>query len=352
MSVHPFRRVFSAAALLCVSAACADDPIAPRAPSATGAITVDANTAWAYVRFQGDSVVSVSAPPSPTTSVEWHMAFFGTNVMLNGGAAGPGSVAAFCVCANASATDAEIMAMTSATELGDFEAVVASDIPAATSFQKDVLVPVIAGWHSGSGSTAAVRPDSSWVIARGSGATRINAKFRLVSITSPTAASPGTVNFEYAIQPSVGAAFGAVQSRSVNVGTSPTYFSLVTGATSTAGADWDVAFEGYTIRLNSGVSGTGTVRGVSAGTLAFASIDAPTAGSVPTQALRSDTFGGVFATNRWYKYNITGSDNLIWPTFNVYLISVGSAVYRIQLTSYYGTTGTPRQVTMRYARIR
>jgi hypothetical protein len=350
MNSRMISRGLSAAAILAVTAACSEDPIAPRGPSATGTITVNADASWAYVRFEGDSAKLVEN----ITSTTWHMAFFGTGVMLNGGAAGTGNVSGYCICANNAATNTEVMAMTPVSELADFEDIDHEDIPAASAFELDALVPAIAGWYSGAGATAAVRTDSSWVIAEGSGATRIVGKFRPVSLSGSTAGAMGSLTFEYAMQPAPGEPFGAVQSRTVAVGanTAPVFFSFNTGTVVSATDDWDLMLGGFDIRLNSGVSGTGTVRALSAGTTPFADMNATAAASIPPQAFRSDAFGGVFATKRWYRYNLTGTDNQIWPTFNVYLIAVGSAVYKIQLISYYDAAGEDRQITMRYARIR
>ena len=350
MNSRMLSRRLSAAAILVV-AACSDDPIAPREPSPTGQITVDANS-WAYVRFENETAVLAQNVTSAQSSTDWHMAFFGTSVMLNGGAAGPGNVSGYCICANATATNTEIMAMTPQSELADFEAIDISDYNTnASSLQSDVLVPVVANWHSGTGATAAARPDSSWVISRNPVATRIYSKFRVVSLSGATATSPGTVNFEYATQASTGAAFGAVQSRSVAVGSTPVYFSFATGAVVASTADWDIQFDGFDIRLNSGVSGSGTVKGLSGGNQ-FSTLTASDISFIPPQAWKSDTYGGVFTSKPWYKYNITGTDNQIWPTFNVYVIAVGNAAYKVQLTSYYSTAGASRHVTMRYSRIR
>jgi len=344
----PFRLI--AVATLLLSTACSDNPTEPNGPSATGTITVDASASWAYVQFDGDTAKTVSVT-DPKASSEWQLAFFGTSVMLNGGAAGPGSVSGYCVCLNASATDAEVQVMTAATELADFNGVDASQIPAAAAFQSDVLVPVIAGWYSGGGAAAAARTDSSWLIAKGDGTARIVGKFRVTQISGASGTAPGSVTFEYAMQATPGAAFGSLQTKTVTVGSSPVYFDLAAGAVSTVSA-WDVEFDGFNIRLNSGVSGSGTVRGLSAGATAFSSIDATFASSPPASAFRSDAFGGVFVSKKWYRYNITGTDNQIWPTFNVYLIAVGTSVYKVQLTSYYSTVGMARQITLRYSRIR
>jgi hypothetical protein len=64
---------------------------------------------------------------------------------------------------------------------------------------------------------------------------------------------------------------------------------------------------------------------------------------------RGDAFGGVFDEHRWYRYNLTGTDHQIWPTYDVYLIRRGTEVYKVQLVSYYDATGDSRHITFRYA---
>lgn len=59
-----------------------------------------------------------------------------------------------------------------------------------------------------------------------------------------------------------------------------------------------------------------------------------------------------FASHKWYRYNITGSDNQIWPVYSVYLVSRGTAVYKVQLINYYSAAGAPRHITFRYAKLR
>ena len=47
------------------------------------------------------------------------------------------------------------------------------------------------------------------------------------------------------------------------------------------------------------------------------------------------------------------NDQVLYPTFNIYLVKVGSAVYKVQLIDYYnGSTGASGWPTVRYARIR
>ncbi len=240
--------------------------------------------------------------------------------------------------------------MTPDNQLAAFDAVTATEIPADGSFKADNLSPVIAGWYSGAAPGVSVTPSLAWIIRKGTTSV-ILGKFRVTAIQGATTTSPGSVTFEYALQPSTGSAFGAVQTKTVTVGANPVYFDLAAGAVSTA-AQWDIAFSGYAIKVNGGVSGSGGVMAVPDNSTPFGSIDATYAATAPVQAYRTDEFGGVFSTNKWYKYNITGSDNQIWPTFNVYLLKKGNAVYKVQLTGYYGTNGASRQISIRYRKLR
>lgn len=337
-----------AMSLIVIASACTEnDPAAPVVP-VTKSITVDASAASAYLAI--DTLATTVAVATPGSSDAWDMSFLATGVTLNGGAAGPGGVEGFCLCANAAATNGELAAMTPENQAAAFEAVTAADIPAA-GFTSESLDPVINGWFSGSGAAATPVTSRSFILRKAPGGSVILAKLQVTAISGATAAAPGQVTFQYAIQPSAGAAFGATQTSTVNVtaGT-PVYFDLGASAVSTSAA-WDIAFDGWAIRTNGGVSGTAGVGAVPDNVTAFASIDAAYAGSAPAQAYRSDRFAGVFGQNAWYRYNITGTDNQIWPTFDVYLVRRGSAVYKVQLTGYYSAAGAPRNITIRYARL-
>src|SRR5690606_20240098 len=97
----------------------------------------------------------------------WDMAFLRTAVTLNGGAAGPGGVQGYCICQNAGATPAQVMAMTPESELAAFESVDASSIPADESaWSSDALAPVIDGWWSYNPMTHQVSavPTRLWIV--------------------------------------------------------------------------------------------------------------------------------------------------------------------------------------------
>ena len=74
-------------------------------------------------------------------------------------------------------------------------------------------------------------------------------------------------------------------------------------------------------------------------------------GEVPDAVFKTDAYGGVFDAHAWYRYNITGQDHQIWPTYDVYVVRRGAEVYKLQLISYYSPAGIDRNVTFRYAKL-
>lgn len=348
-SPHNARSARNAALLAGVLAlgACDLGVTDPDSVPLAGTITVDANAAFAYVDLDGDSLRSV-VEATPGASTAWALGFFGTTVTSNGGAAGPGGVEIACLCANASATDAEVMAMTAEAELAAFDAVSAGSAATAT-FGVDQLSTAINGWYTGSGAAATVTAGRSWIVREGA-PTALLGKLRIVSMTGPTANAMGTVQIEFAVQPAADAAFNATDTLEISVGSDPVYVDLTTGAVTTT-ANWDIQLSGWTIRVNSGVSGSGSFRAVLDTSTPYESITNTYASFVPAQAYSTDSHTGVFATQPWYRYNLTGTDHQIWPTFNVYLVRRSGALFKVQVISYYGAGGAPRQITLRYQRL-
>lgn len=347
-SPFPLSRSVSVLALAFMAACSSDMSTGPAVP-VLGQITVDASAAFTYLHLADTAQVVTMANPEATGA--WDMAFFATTVTLDGGQAGPGGDEGYCLCGNAAATTAQLQAMTPDNQLAAFTAVTSADIPAAGQFRADSLAPAIGGWYTGTaGPSAAVATDRAWLTLEGTGPTAVLGKFHVLSMQNPTAASPGTLTIEFAVQPSAGAAFGSVQNLSLNTAAGPVYVDLTTGAVTDA-SNWDIEVVGWTIRVNSGVSGGGTFKVLVDTSTPFANIDAAYAATAPAQAFRGDSYEGVFAASPWYRYNITGADNQIWPVFNVYLVKRGTAVYKVQLTGYYAADGTPRHIGVRYERL-
>ena len=340
------RRALLLAVTSATIAACTEastEPLLP--PPETTELTVDASSAPAFVRL-GEPAAQVSVSSS-TTSTAWDLSFFATSVSVNGGASGPGGVTAYCLCANANATVAELQAMTAENQLLPFDLVSSDDVPATSAFVPDALNPAISGWYSGEASAATATTTRTWIVRRSFPAV-ILGKFRVTSITGATAASAGAVTVEYAVQPSTGAPFGPVSTSTLNLTNGPVFLDLSSGQVA-GSARWDLQLSGFEIRTNGGVSGSGGVSALLDATTPFAQITSDYAATAPPVAYRSDSFSGVFAASPWYSYNITGTDNQIWPNFNIYLVRRGNEVFKVQVIGYYGPTGTSRQITIRSA---
>lgn len=333
------RVTFLAGAPVLAVAACGDDVVAPP-PPVEGTVTVDASRGYVYFSFADGEVVTPT--PSASSSGAWDIAFFATTVTLNGGAAGPGGVSGFCVCQNAGATDAQVLAMTPDSELADFDA---ATVPVNAVFTTDALTPAITGWYTGTGAAAQADPSKTFLVRLADSVGY--AKVRVTALQNPTATSAGVVTIEYAVQATATAALGATQTMQLDLTTGAKAIDLETGTVTTSTAGWDLRFEGFTVRVNSGVSGPGK-GGAAVAAGSFASI---TTAKEADQAYRSDSYAGVFGTSRWYRYNIGGTGNRISPTFEVYLVKRGSAVYKVQLVNYYNVTGAPRHITFRYEQI-
>ncbi len=333
----------SLALLILASAACGrDEGVAPLEP-VEGTIEVDASAGWAYLSLADKAVVN---PANPASSNQWDIAFNGTNVMLNGGQAGPGGVTGYCLCQN-SATNpdkATILAYTAASELADFSAVTSSTVPPSSSFLADELQPSITEWHTGSGAAATAASDNAWLVRLRDG--KGFAKVRFASLQGPSVGSPGTVSLEYAVQPTADAPLGATGTIAVAVPPNgDVRLDLLGGGkTTSSDSDWDMRFEGWTLRLNGGASGPGKV----AAYLADEPFGQITTAATQAQAYTTDAFSGVFAIHPWYRYNLTGSHD-ISPIFDVYLVRNGNKVYKLQLTDYYDPAGKDRHITVRYS---
>ena len=333
----PLASVLSA---VFIASACSSGELQAPPDPVEGTLTVDASTDWAFASLGDESVVSVADPAS---SAAWDIGLNATRVMLNGGAAGPGAVIGHCLCQNAGASDADIIAMTADGELADFDAVTSADIPAETSFESEALLGAINGWYTGSGAAAAANPDLAWLLRLQDGTSY--AKLRVTTLAGPTADHAGQVTLEFAVQATAEAAFGPTQTITLDASTLA-QVDLNTASTTPDDGTWDLSLEGFTLRTNSGVSGSGAV-GATPSPEPFAAV---TTAAVDSRAYQVDGFAGVFASHPWYKYNLTG-ENIIHPTFDVYLVKRGADVYKVQLIDYYSAAGEPRHISFRYAKL-
>lgn len=331
------RTLALAAAPLLTTACLSSDVVAPPAAVA-GTITADASAGWAFARLDNQTVVPAAPNGSPPAT--WDVAFNATSVMLNGGAAGPGGVSGACVCQNASATDAQILAMTAESERADFDAV--TSVASGAVFVQETLAPAISGWFAGAGTSATADASRTFIVRLADGTSF--AKMRVTALQSPSATSAGRITIEYAVQAAGSGVFGAQQTLSVDVAGGARSVDLNTGTLSSNAAEWDLRLEGFTIRVNGGVSGSGQ------GAATPGSFTMTSANAFPPQAYRTDTYAGIFGAKRWYRYNLAG-DNRISPTFDVYLLKRGNSAFKLQILNYYDAAGQPRRITFRYAQL-
>lgn len=331
------------AALLCAALpalACTDDSTGLDPIDTTVREATFASSPAAYVTL-ADGPASVTVA-DPAASTAWDVSLNTTNVNTNAAA----GVSVHCLCGNAAATNGEVALMTPGNQLAAFTAVTEAQIPADSLFVADVFAPAITGWYTGAGAAATVDAGRLIVLRRGT-ANVTFVKAHVTAITGAGANGPASVTLEYAVQLAPGAEFDTVRTVELAAGAR---FEFTTRTAGTA-TEWDVALDGWSLKVNSGVSGAGSTLA-----LAFASPFAPftaaTAAQVQPTTFRRDGVASQFGVKAWYRYNVTGTDNQIWPTYNVYLVKRGAEVHKVQLTGYYDLAGAPRNITIRSARIR
>jgi hypothetical protein len=351
------RARFAAPALaaLVLLAACESDTNAPPPQAGELEINASSNSAFTYFSFADDGVVTIA---DPTTSSGWDLAFRRYSIRLNGGVAGPKGVTGFNLENNKLATDAEMLAFTAAGELPAFDAVGASDIP-ATGFTSEGLAPDISSWFRPTATGLLANPATVWKLRRSSSAgAGAYAVIRVENVVNADPPSPADgmrgITIGYRLQTTPGT-LGTAQSVVVDLGTATEAgINLTTGAivTPTAGdCSWDLKVtRGYTFEINATcLAGTfpfdasETFDGVTRADDAteYAPYLSLISGPVPNTI---ESKSGVFL------YNLAG-DNRLSPTFNTFLVKVGSSVYKLQVTTYYSGTGDSGYPTIRYEKI-
>lgn len=351
------RTRFAAPALaaLVLLAACESDTNAP--PPQAGEMEIDAtsNTAYTYFSFAEDGVVTIA---DPSSSSGWDLAFRRYSIQLNGGVAGPKGVTAFNLENNATASDAEFLAMTPASQLAAYDAIDASDIP-ASGFSTETLGPDFSSWFIPTQTGLNANPAAVWKLRRASGAgAGAYAVIRVENIvnSSPPSATNGMhgITIGYRLQAAPGT-LGAAQAVVVDLsGTAEAGINLGTGAVvvPTAGdCSWDLKVtQAYSLEINSACQ---------AGTFPFDAIEAfgdvTRADDAPEYAPSLSLVTGpipnsIESKSGVFLYDLAG-DNRLGPTFNIFLVKVGTSVYKLQVTSYYSSTGASGYPTIRYEKI-
>jgi len=347
-----FRRTHSALLVAALLAGCEGESTGPVLLVA-GEVEINASAAnqYTYFSFASGRPVQVA---NPTTSTEWDIAVRRYEIRLNGGVVGPKGLSGYNLANNAAATAAQVLAFTPANQKPAFDAVTPATIPAGAAYVQESLVPNPLGWLS-FGAQGPVANGAGWKIRRASGGGF--AVFRATGLTlggtSQQNATLKTVTLEWRYQPASGS-LGAKQTATLNVEAGSGAIDFATGAVSAGtGCSWDLrAAASFAMSPNAACNG-GTFPLSAAETfddlasagdaLQYGGFLSGLSGAVPfTTAL--DNPSGPFL------YNLAG-DNRISPTFNIYLIKAGSALYKLQLIGYYSATGGSGYPTLRYAQL-
>lgn len=344
-----------ATALLLVAGlvACESDATLPEPgePGPTGELLLDASssTAFTYVDLENLSTVT---PATPATSTGWDVGIRRYEVRLNGGLTGPGDVAATVLVDHAGQDAATILGYTAANRLAEFEAIDADDIPASAAFSASGLVNDPSSWFTPTGQGIAANPARAWKIRRGDGGFAV---LRIAEFGFTGQALTG-FTVEYRLQS--GSALGSLESATIVPGApgAPTRLSLATGTATTAdGCGWDLAVDAaLTVTLNTGCNAGSYPLQSGEAFDALTTVDAPQYGPF-LAAITSPIANSVSADDAppfLYGLDEANPHRLV-PSFNIYLVRRGTAVYKVQFLNYYnpagGASGFP---TLRVSRIK
>lgn len=290
---------------------------------------------FTYFSFSSGPVLALTDEEA-ALSTAWDIAFKRSELRLNSGSSGPGQVKGY-----------DLHARQDVVPEDAFEAVGRADAPTNDQFVQDEPAYAVDQWWSYDAQTHTV--SASGKAYQIQSATGKAGKFVVDTIEGAGFADAGRIGFRWVLGADLS---GPAQRATVDVsGARTVYFSLDSGAelspadpaTST---EWDLCFSGYTIRLNSGISGPGQA-GALLADQAFEEIAAPA-----PAGFTADKAASVFSTSEgeWYSYN--PDTHALSPRNHVYLIDTGAGLFKMQLLGYYrDMNGTPTSgwITLRWS---
>ena len=334
--------------------ACNGDSSGPGTTVPKGELEVDATSTstFATVDLTSGTVVTVA---DPSTSNAWNLGFRRYEIRVNGGVAGPGGVSGYNLANNAGATSEQVLAMTPDNQKAAFDAVGLTDIPDAGSFVTEALVANPLGWLNFAGGAPTASASSVWKLRRTADGGYAVFHFTGLTIggTTPQTAVLATATVEWRYQPA-GGVLGNAQQATLDREAGNDAIDLSTGTLSAAtGCGWDVAANAdFSVTTNADCDvGTFPLDAAQSFSGLTDASDAPEyglflsglTGPVPFSTALDDPNGP-------FLYNLAG-DNRLSPTFNIFLIKIGTDVYKVQVIGYYSATGVSGHPTIRFAKI-
>ena len=257
------------------------------------------------------------------------------------------NVSAYSLNNNKTKTDAEVLALTLDNTLAAFDAVRASSIPADTAFKTDRLEENKYGYLKLAGAPTA-NVTAYWKVKTTNGGYAV---FHATAIAYNAQGTLTSLTLETRVQ--TGATLGAVQTLTVPFSGAAVSISLATNAVVTAnGCNWDITVNPGTFALTTNRDcNVGTSPGGSSPSFANATSASDAAQySLFLSQLNGPVPNSISDLGAPFRYNLLGT-NRLHPTFNTYLIKVGTKVYKLQVTNYYGESGAGGYPTLRSARI-
>ena len=341
-------------------------------------IDASSYTDYTYFNLETGQVVALTEAEA-AASTNWHVGFRRNAIILNGGTSGSGSVEGALgaaqddfyaadepvnnvfLNASADAEDDHLLATYDVSTLTFTE-----DAHQASILGSGAFIPpdtIDGGWYLYNTTTHAITVnDANWWFVRSNLGTSY-AKFNATALTYDRVTGLDvTLSFDVQADGTNQFATTATFNASVpSAGGEDCFDFDANTAVACSSADWDVKVEiagrNFNIWTNGGVSGDGDgaafgpVDAADAALYTSATI-APGSGTDISRHYTADANASVFTENAWYAYNLEGNHKL-WPNYRTYLIDLDSndntsAVYKLQVTSYYNEIGLSGHPSIRY----
>ena len=335
----------------------------PDETSYTSAGPLDGSTDYAYYDLDSGTQLQLTAEEAKTNTV-WDIAVYSTNVIINGGHSGPGDVTAYFTGNNAdfyddagNAVKDKFINATPASELDDFIAVTAAQIPKQDSgeidsskFKTDEFKTVFSNFYlyNHVNPEVSANADQTWLAQSATGFSKV----RISDLTTSNYVL-STITFAVAFKGNDDQAFSAENAVEVNLlsCTGDVYFKLDTATAVTADDAWDIRVPCATVGADTGGEFSLLLAPDSTAYALKDGDDVDAIMTAPGYYLTGDFAETVFKhLNKWYQYGLDGGHN-IWSQYGVYMVNTGTEIYKLQITSYYDVnddTVTSRQYSFIY----
>jgi hypothetical protein len=320
-------------------------------PHSTGSVS---EPVFVYYDLDTKTVINLTTEQAETDT-DWDIAFKRSGVYLNQHS--DNAVKAYATDINSDFFDtdgkaitASFIAATAETELDDYLALKASDIPTDdTKFVGDVTSNIIEGFYDYNSTTHVVTAaETKYFIANSDDAFT---KFRATNITT-SGRGIGQITLLTGYQGSGDAAFAAEQELVLDAAltcsgdVTHVYVDFDTHQEVTMADAWDINFP-------CAVDKTGADFSINLADDAQAmqdfdnNYDAIDLAAVAYYGMQANSYSvKAFDSAPWYQYGLDGG-HLLWSQFTVYLIKTPTKTHKLQLTSYYDTDGVSGNISFR-----